>query len=191
MFDLAGMRKTGRRIANEIIAVYDDGLDAPVSEAEFKHEIVDMPLMMRKVTPAEVKEAKRELHDYMAAKVGDFDYNDTGNLTGCLGILLREKIQENIDVVHIESHIIRLGNIAFATNPFEAYLIYGNQIKARSRAEQTFIVQLANGTEHYLASEKAECGGHYSAYVSSGTVSYIGGEQMVRYTLETIENLFN
>ena len=190
MFDLAGMRKTGRRIANEIIAVYDDGLDAPIGEAEFKHEIVDMPLPLRKVTPADVKEAKRELREYVQAKVGDFDYNDIGNLNGCLGVLMRERVQEHTEVVHIESHIIRLGNIAFATNPFEAFLVYGNQIKARSRAEQTFIVQLANGVENYLPSEKAEKGGHYSAWAASGTVGHIGGEQMVRQTLEVINNLF-
>jgi len=32
-------------------------------------------------------------------------------------------------------HIIRLGNIAIATSPFELFLDYGNQIKARSLAE--------------------------------------------------------
>ena len=39
MFDLAGMRLTGRRIANEIIAVFEDGLDTPTSEAPLTHNI--------------------------------------------------------------------------------------------------------------------------------------------------------
>jgi hypothetical protein len=87
-------------------------------------------------------------------------------------------------------HIIRLGTIAIATNPFELFLDYGNQIKARSLAEQTFLVQLANGTEGYLPTEKAEKGGHYSAFISSGLVGHVGGELLVRETLKNINGLF-
>ena len=47
----------------------------------------------------------------------------------------------------------------------KVFLDYGNQIKERSRAVQTFLVQLACGAEGYLPTEKAEKGGHYSAFV--------------------------
>ena len=87
-------------------------------------------------------------------------------------------------------HIIRLGDVAFATNPFELFLDYGNQIKARSRAQQTFIVQLACGCEDYLPTKKAEDGGHYSGFVSSGLVGHEGGELLVANTLEEINKLF-
>ena len=95
-----------------------------------------------------------------------------------------------MDILDTEVHIIRLGTIAIATNPFELFLDYGNQIKCRSLAEQTFLVQLANGTEGYLPTEKAERGGHYSAFISSGQVGHIGGEQLVRETLKDINHLF-
>ena len=45
----------------------------------------------------------------------------------------------------MELHAIRLGNVVFVTNPFELFLDFGHQIKARSVAEQTFIVQLCCG----------------------------------------------
>jgi len=83
-----------------------------------------------------------------------------------------------------------MGTIAIATNPFELFLDYGNQIKARSLAEQTFLVQLANGAEGYLPTEKAEKGGHYSAFISSGQVGHVGGEQLVRETLQNIAGMF-
>ena len=85
---------------------------------------------------------------------------------------------------------MRLGNIAIATNPFELFLDYGNQIKARSKAEQTFLIQLANGSEGYLPTKKAEEGGHYSAFISSWIVGHVGGEQLVRETLQDIHRLF-
>lgn len=92
--------------------------------------------------------------------------------------------------VNTEVHVIRLGTIAMATFPFEVFLDYGNQIKARSLAEQTFIVQQANGAEGYLPTEKAELGGHYSAFISSGQVGHIGGQLMVRETLQNINGMF-
>jgi len=43
----------------------------------------------------------------------------------------------------VEIHVIRLGDMAIATNRFELYLDFGIRIKARSKAVQTFVVQLA------------------------------------------------
>jgi hypothetical protein len=108
-----------------------------------------------------------------------------------LGVLQRFKVQEKHDVLNVEIHILRLGNIAIATNPFELFLDYGNQIKARSDAEQTFLIQLANGAEGYLPTKKAEEHGHYSAFIASGQMGSQGGEQLVRETLQNIREMFN
>ena len=190
MFDLAGMRKTGKRIANEIIEVFNEGLDEPQIDVPLVHHVHNMQLPLRRVTMAEVKEAQKEIRDYLANKEGDVDYNDSGNLHGPIGIIKRAKLQETRDIVDTEVHVIRLGSIAFASNPFELFLDYGNQIKARSLAEQSFIIQLACASEGYLPTEMAEKGGHYSAFVASGTVGHIGGEQLVRQTVQDINSMF-
>ena len=96
-----------------------------------------------------------------------------------------------LDIYPTEVHVIRLGSIAIATNPYELFLDFGNQIKARSLAEQTFLIQLCCGSEGYLPTKKAEAGGHYSAFVSSGHVGHIGGEQLVRQTLQDINGMFS
>ncbi len=158
MFDLSGMRKAGKRVANEIIAVYNEGLDAPQADPELVHEVHNMQLPLRRTTFAEVAAARRRIHDYLAEKPGDVDFNDAAALQVDLGILRREELQEKMDILDTESHILRLGTVAFATNPFELFLDFGNQIKARSYAEQTFLVQLAGGSEGYLPTEKAEKG---------------------------------
>ena len=165
MFDLSGMRKAGKRVANEIIEVYNEGLDAPQADPELVHEVHNMQLPLRRTTFAEVAAARRRIHDYLAEKPGDVDFNDAAALQVDLGILRREELQEKMDILDTESHILRLGTVAFATNPFELFLDFGNQIKARSYAEQTFLVQLAGGSEGYLPTEKAEKGGHYSAFI--------------------------
>ena len=190
MFDLDGMRKAGKRVANEIIEVFNEGLDEPQSDVEFVHHVHWMQLPLRRVTLTDVAVAKKAIRDYLVDHPGDVDYNDVAHLQIYLGTLKRYELQEVMETLDTEVHVLRLGTVAIATNPFELFLDYGNQIKARSRSEQTFLIQLANGTEGYLPTEKAERGGHYSAFVSSGQIGHIGGEQLVRETLKDINSLF-
>ncbi len=190
MFDLAGMKKAGKRVANEIIEVWEEGLDAAQQAPEFTHSVELWQLPLRRVTPEEVVTAREAVRQYLAATTGDVNYIDASNLQRHLGILARAEAQEQVETIEMESHIIRLGTIAIATNPFELYLDYANQIKALSPAEQTFLVQLANGAEGYLPTEKAEKSGHYSAFVASGQVGHEGGDLLVRYTLHRLKKLF-
>ena len=145
-----------------------------------------MQLPIRRATLAQELEAKREITEYLRNKEGDVDYNDAAKLQRYTGILARMEAQDVYDTLDTEVHIMRLGTIAIATNPFELFLDFGNQTKARSKAEQTFLIQLANGAEGYLPTEKAERGGHYSAFISSGQVGHEGGGQLVRETLKDI-----
>ena len=190
MFDRAGMRKTGKRVAREIIDVYEEGLDEAQVDVQFKHIVEDMMLPLRRTTMTEVAAAKKAIREYLADKPGDVDFNDAANLQRHLGVLRRAAVQETVEVLPTEVHIVRMGTIAFATNPFELFLDYGNQIKARSLAEQTFLIQLCCGAEGYLPTKKAEEGGHYSAFIASGQIGHIGGEQLVRQTLQEINELF-
>jgi hypothetical protein len=43
----------------------------------------------------------------------------------------------------MELHVLRFGDVAIATNAFELFTEFGIQMKARSRALQTFVIQLA------------------------------------------------
>lgn len=191
MFDISGMKKVGRRIAREIIDVFEDGLDPAITEPAFVHQVHWMQLPVRRATLTEQLEAKKAIDDYIRNKEGDVNYNDAAALLVHIGVIDRAGIQDKMDVLDTEVHIIRLGDISIATNPFELFLDYGNQIKARSRSKQTFLIQLANGAEGYLPTEKAEKGGHYSAFIGSGTVGHIGGEQLVRETVKNINKLFD
>ena len=186
MFDLAGMRKAGKRVAREIIDVYEEGLDEPQKDVPFIHHVREVKLPLRRTTRKDVREAEERIRTYLERKQGDVDYNDAAHLQIDLGTIRRFRLQEICDILNVEVHTIRLGTVAFATNPFELFLDYGNQIRARSHAEQTFLIQLCCGAEGYLPTEKAEKGSHYSAYVASGQVGHAGGEQLVRTTLEDI-----
>ena len=62
----------------------------------------------------------------------------------------------------MELHVIRIGDMAFASNRFELYMDFMHRIQARSPFVQTFVVQFAavpgpdGGT--YLATERGAWG---------------------------------
>ena len=191
MFDISGCNRAGKRIANEIISVYED-ISELKDEAKLEHKVMKLDLPLRKATKSEYEKSVREI-EYYVQKNADkpvFDYTDNAKMYIYAGNILRYRRQQLEEIYTVESHIIRFGNIAICTNPFELFLDYGNRIKARSYAEQTFIVQLCCGRGGYLPTEKAEAAGHYSAYISSGNVGHEGGDLLVRETLKTINDMF-
>ncbi len=97
-----------------------------------------------------------------------------------------QKTQPNMPA---EVHILRLGDVAFATNPFELYLDYGIQLKERSPAVQTFVVQLA-GAGTYLPSPRSISKKGYGSAPASTPVGPEGGNKLVDYTLTTLEKLW-
>jgi len=88
----------------------------------------------------------------------------------------------------IEFHVIRLGDIAIATNPFELYIDYGIRIKARSQAVLTLLVQLSCQNVGYLPTERGVKGGGYSA--DKFVVGPKGGQILVNETVKTINELW-
>ncbi len=191
MFDIPGSWRAGRRVAHEILEYLSDAeMEKDVPEV-FTHEVLDLTLPLRTVTREENDEALEKIAAYVEKAGGrDFTYEDEAAMHVYGGTAARYEYQQDRRDFPAEVHVLRLGNVAFATNPFELFLDYGNQIRALSPAEQTFLVQLACGDLGYLPTAKAEAGGHYSAYVSSGIAGHEGGKKLVEETLEAIRSQF-
>lgn len=106
--------------------------------------------------------------------------------------LERYELQKTVSTLPVEIHVIRIGDLAIATNPFELYLDYGTQIKARSKAVQTFVVELASpGDGGYLPTQRSVQGGAYGAIPQSTLIGPEGGRVLVNRTLELIESVWD
>ena len=92
------------------------------------------------------------------------------------------------DVKPAELHIIRLDDIAIATNPFELFMDYGTLIKVRSKALLTFLVSLSCQHSGYLPTERAVKGGGYSA--DKYLVGPEGGYKLVDETVKLINEMW-
>lgn len=90
--------------------------------------------------------------------------------------------------VAVELHMLRLGDIAMATNPFELFLDYGIRIKGRSKAVLTFVSQLSCDHHGYLPTRRAVAGGDYSAV--NHTVGPKGGQVLVEESVKAINSLW-
>ena len=189
MFDEAGCVRAARRISDEIFYAYED-VTAYISDTEFEHKIIELDMPIRRVTIEEKDRALGAIRDFFANHKGAITFKDNAAMHVHAGTVTRYEVQQTIETDPIEMHVLRLGDVAFATNPYELFLNYGNQIRARSKAKQTFLIQLCCGSKGYLPTEKAEKGGHYSAYVSSGCTGHEGGDLLVRKTLGEINKMF-
>ncbi len=190
MYDMSGCLKAGKRIANEILSVLEEA-EEPVGETIFRHQVLKAELPLRKVTMTDYAFADKSLRELAAlAKTSAFTFEDKAKMYVHAGAISRFRQQQTQETYPVELHVIRLGDIALVTCPFELFLDYGNRIKARSYAQQTFVMQLTCGRGGYLPTEKAEKGGHYSAYVASGTVGHEGGDLLTRILLSRINEMF-
>ena len=105
------------------------------------------------------------------------------------GVAERYRMQQKSPTRPVELHVLRIGNAAIATNPFEYYLDHGIVIKARSRAEQTFLVQLA-GSGTYVPSHRSVAGGGYGSTAESNPVGPDGGRRVADTTVDLIASLW-
>jgi hypothetical protein len=106
------------------------------------------------------------------------------------GVKDRYELQSIQPKMKVEIHVLRLGDVVIATNPFELYLDYAIRIKARSPAVQTFLVELA-GDGTYVPTYRAIAGGSYGAAPTSTELGPEGGQELVENTLRMMNSLWN
>ncbi|MDR2705252.1 MAG: hypothetical protein LBC02_05695, partial [Planctomycetaceae bacterium] len=193
---ISRLDEIARRITNVVNDCYEIVQNDKQNDIVFRHEYELIPLPYHKVTQKEyndiVNESKaievrltkepqlKTYYDWTRQMVGRFESQQKGEFT----------------VFETPVHIIRIGNIAVMSNPFELFSAYGIQMKARCKAIQTFIVQLTDAppppqvSAGYLPTADAYQHGGYSAIVKSIHVGPEGGQKLVEESLKRANTLF-
>ena len=185
---LTRLQEISRRIVAAVDEAWLAAKDDRHSDPPLQHQVADLVLPKRMVTEAEAKQAQAEIVKLREA-------SKTTGADGAMKWVWHQKTidrfaaQENDRIMPMEMHAIRLGDVAICTNRFELYTEYGIRMKGRSRALQTFVIQLS-GPGSYLATEEAEAGGGYSAIVNSCEVGPKGGDMLVEETLKAINAMW-
>ncbi|OQA83153.1 MAG: Neutral/alkaline non-lysosomal ceramidase [Lentisphaerae bacterium ADurb.Bin242] len=199
-----------------LTAVRSAVLEKPDFSPVFKHTVKRVVLPRRRASYPEYVAAKAELERLVAIQpekeaFADFCAETHANekldghgpydsklhhfvlIKNAQAVIKRYEDQGKHPELSFDMNVVRLGDVAIANNPFELYLSYGQIIKARSKAAQTFLVQLSAGADRpagYLPSPDAEKLGGYGGLIINGQVGSDGGYRLADITVDTINALF-
>jgi len=213
-----GMRAIADRLEKAVDEGYASVREHAESNPVLKHTVTELVLPIRRASIEEhesacadmkrltarypdIETASRELFAEFVADTqatekrqahGPFDNKelDFVKLENAQAVIRRFEIQDSQPTYSMELHAIRLGDSAFVTNPFELFLDYGQMIVARSRAKQTFLVQLACDAGQYLPTARAVAAEGYSSLIINGSVGPEGGRMLVDATIKAIDQLW-
>ena len=186
----SGMEEMGRRILLSIEDRYKHAIESKRPPIQLAHEVTSFELDARKITEAEADSIRRDNHEYEAEHPTPQSSNG-GRLRKGRRALERYESQGDRPKFPVELHAVRIDDRVFATNPFELFLDYGLRIKARSRAEQTFVAQLVGDRALYLPTKRAVASGHYGTIPTESFVGPAGGDILVEKTLALIESTYD
>ena len=173
----------------------------------FEHRVETLELPANQLTPADVEDAQSQAAEQRAIYKNEMQKLQENPEPGKelrwyvpatrafrrmqwhLGVAARYERQKTQPTIPAEVHVLRLGDVAFATNPFEYYLDFGIQIKVRCPAPQTFLVQLA-GPGTYVPSPRSVSGGGYGSVPASNPIGPQGGQLLADKTVRIIEAMW-
>jgi len=182
---LSRLDEIARRIIRAWEEAYEGAQQEKFDDVPMVHLVKTIELPRRMVTETEYEDTKAEI---AASSTDPLHYR---RVAWHEDVLKRYERQQAGDIqpYTMELHALRLGDVAIATNDFELYTQFGIQMKARSNALHTFVIQLA-GPGTYVPTPFAAQGGGYSAIVQSNEVGPEGGQVLVDETVATVNGLW-
>jgi hypothetical protein len=198
--------RMGRRrdIANRLAGLVDEVMLLASTDirdsVRFRHRNILLDLPRRRATEADLTEAQKQvaLAEERLTALASSDPMSTEYSSAFASRSFYRHVIDLYDAqqrgeclsLPIELHVLRIGDVAMCSNRFEYYLDYGDRIKGRSKALQTFVVQLA-GDATYLPTERSIHGGSYGAFIAGTAIGPDGGQQTVEVTVSAINEFFS
>lgn len=204
-------RTAHQEIARRIVNAVDDALPHMAKgierKVDLRHRVDEVPLTMNRLTEQHLAEAREEVADWQRKYEEEIQrlqeqpelfeqprwYKpfSAAYLTRRwhARVIERYEQQQQGHPFTTQVHVIRISDMVFATHSFEYYVDYGIQIKVRSRAVQTFLVQLA-GSGTYIPSPRSVTGGGYGSVPASNLIGPEGGQQLADHTVKAIRSLW-
>ncbi len=186
---LISREEIARRLVKAVEAVMPESRRAIQAELVFHHRTETASLPVWQVSDERYAEAQA-VFESGKDKTDQLSSQDYINWRVSRTLMARHAYQQEHPCYEAELHLMRLGDLAIATSPFELYTDYGVRIKARSPAVQTAVVQLTSDCAAYLPTRRAVAGGGYSARIVDGVVGPEGGDVLVNETVRILDEIW-
>jgi hypothetical protein len=95
------------------------------------------------------------------------------------------------DEIEIILQAFRIGDLGIATIPFETFAETGLEIKNRSPFEQSFTIELANGSYGYLPTPEQHQLGGYETWLGTNRVEVDASTKIVSELMSLFNTLHN
>jgi hypothetical protein len=189
--NMTRMEDIAQRVVTAVEETYKTVKNEQYKNLQLVHKVEKIKLPVRIITEKEYQESKmvRDEAAALIAKDPKAAEQQYAKMTWFGDVLKRYVKQKTNPDYETEIHVLRIGDAVICTNQFELFTDFGIRIQARSKALQTFVVQLA-GPGTYLATEKAIKGGGYSAVCQSNIVGSEGGQILVDRTVKLIDEMW-
>ncbi len=184
--------KIGERITEAAVRGYSTARNTIDYRPAFRHDVMEIDLPLRLVSQDEYEASSRAVADIRDrySESDPMTMEDLVRAFDPVGVILRWNLQNSTQVTRIQCHVLRIGTIAIATNPFELFSEYGMRMKARAKPDQVFVIQLANGIGGYLPTREAISGGSYSSRPASTLCGPESGDRLVEETLDILNRMW-
>jgi hypothetical protein len=174
-------RHMGERLADDVLRVE--------AEMEFQDDVkldsrlVVTELPMRRIPDSLLDWARQVRETPELQNIVDSAYAE-------MAFELREEVRRR-PTFAATIQALRVGDVGVALLPGEIFVEHGLEIKLRSPARRTFVVELANGVVGYVPTREAFAGGGYEQRTAtSSRLSPVAGEAMVDTALSMLDSMF-
>lgn len=177
------LREAGSLLAAETLRLLHE--NQPTPGVTLDSSYAELPVGVRLPTPAELAAAE-DAKARGEQAVGRFDY-----IIKVDGVLRLHELYKDNPVDSLPVHIVRIGDVAIASNPCELYCQFGLDLKRRSPAPITMIAQLTNGLGGYCPTAYGALGGGYSGEaIYWSRLEVLAGYKLVDFSAAMLHELW-
>ena len=138
----------------------------------------ELPLRVRKPTP--------EMLKHFLKVTSANDDSARGHVRERIYADRIAKLKNAPDEIRVPLQAVRIGDLGIAAIPFETFAEIGLELKDRSPFDQTFTIELANGSYGYLPTPRQHRLGGYETWLGTNFVEVEASTKIKRKLLELL-----
>jgi hypothetical protein len=171
----------GETLAEDVLRALPEG--ERLTEAALDHRSAVIPMPLRHVSDellawADGIRARGEAEPFVERCYADMAYE----------LVAAKRLEPTVPA---EIGAFRLGEYGIVTLPAEVFVEFGLDIKLRSPAKRTWVIELANGIVGYVPTRRAfEGGGYEQRTATSSKLDPVAGEMMVATAHALLDSMF-
>ncbi len=173
------MQEVAEKVASRVYEAHQ--------EIEF-HDWVPLAAAATKL-PLRARKPTDEMREHFAKVTSAEEGSRRGHSREAIYAARIALIDKAPDQVEVPLQVLRIGDLGISAIPFETFVETGLELKDRAPMEQTFTIELANGSFGYLPTPEQHRLGGYEAWLGTSYVEEEASTKIVSKLLELFDEV--